>query len=132
GDALAASARALGKPVLRATLQPDAPAAAALQGRRVLAFAGIGRPEKFFQTLRQVGADLVATRSFGDHAPLTSAQIRDLIETAGQENLVLVTTAKDHARMAGRPDCAELAASVSVLPVRLTLPQEDDARLDAL
>ncbi len=132
GETLAATAGALGKPVLRADLEPDEQAAAALQGRRVLAFAGIGRPDKFFETLRQVGADLVETRSFGDHAPLRPAQIRDLTETARRENLALVTTAKDHARMAGRPDCAELAAATTVLPVKLTLRGGDDARLDEL
>jgi len=132
GETLAVSARALGKPVLRADLEPDGQVAAALQGRRVLAFAGIGRPDKFFATLRRVGADLVETRAYGDHAPLSLAQIRDLTETARRENLALVTTAKDHARMAGRPDCAELAAATTVLPVTLTLRGEDDARMDAL
>jgi tetraacyldisaccharide 4'-kinase len=132
GEMLVPRAQALGKPVLRADLQPDAQAAAMLKGRRVLAFAGIGRPEKFFATLGQIGAEVVEARAFGDHAPLTPAQICDLTDAAQRQNLLLVTTAKDRARMAGRADCVELMAEAAVLPVRLALREGDDARLDAL
>src|SRR5262249_47029060 len=72
GDDAAApriAALAPGKPLIRASLEPDALAAAPLIGREVVAFAGIARPEKFYATLRRVGAQIVATCNFADHHP---------------------------------------------------------------
>ena len=79
GDDAAASriaALAPGKPLLRASLEPDALAAAPLIGREVVAFAGIARPEKFYATLRRIGAQLVATHDFADHHRLHAARAR--------------------------------------------------------
>ena len=65
-----------GKPLFRAGFEPDALAAAPLIGREVVAFAGIARPEKFYATLRRVGARIVATRDFADHHRLHRARDR--------------------------------------------------------
>ncbi len=61
------AAAAPGRPLFAASLEPDALAAAPLIGREVVAFAGIARPEKFYATLRRIGAQVVATRDFPDH-----------------------------------------------------------------
>lgn len=82
--------------------------------RRVLAFAGIGRPEKFFATLREAGADLAATRTFADHHPYTTRDTEHLAAEAERLGANLVTTAKDHVRLA-----PAFAAHVAVLPVSL-------------
>jgi tetraacyldisaccharide 4'-kinase len=71
----------------------------ALRGRRVLAFAGIGRPEKFFETLKSLGADLVETRSFPDHHRYDPAEIEKIRERARQFDAALITTEKDHVRL---------------------------------
>ena len=89
-----------GKPVFRARLQPDAVVAARLIGRPVLAFAGIARPEKFFASLSSIGASVAATRVFPDHHPFTSTEIEALLAEASDRDLVLVTTEKDHVRIA--------------------------------
>lgn len=85
-------------PVLRARLVPDE-AAMRFAGQRVLAFAGIGRPEKFFQTVRSVGAELVGERRFRDHHVYSPQDIMRLVETANAAGAVPVTTAKDHVRL---------------------------------
>ena len=59
-------------------------AAAPMIGREVVAFAGIARPEKFYATLRRVGAQIVVTRNFADHHPYTPREIEALIEEAGR------------------------------------------------
>ncbi len=85
-------------PVLRARLVPDA-AARALAGQRVFAFAGIGRPDKFFATLRACGADVVGTRAFADHHRYTASEIERLQAAAARLDAVPVTTAKDAVRL---------------------------------
>ena len=118
----AAEAREL--PLFQARLEPDREAIAALAGRRVLAFAGIGDPEKVFATLREAGVTVAATRSFADHHRYTLADARDLCRQADAEGLTLVTTEKDTARLQGEEAMAELAARVCVLPVGLVFAQE--------
>lgn len=95
-SALAALPRTM--PVLRARIVPAEPARA-LAGRRVLAFAGIAHPEKFFATAAECGAELAGRASFPDHHRFTEAELRRLIRRAGQLDARLVTTAKDAARL---------------------------------
>lgn len=70
-----------------------------LVGEKVLAFAGIARPEKFYDTLRQLGADVVETQSFDDHHLFRAGEIDALIQTASQLEARLITTQKDHVRL---------------------------------
>jgi tetraacyldisaccharide 4'-kinase len=85
-------------PVARAVLVPQTDAARWC-GRRVFAFAGIGRPQKFFDTLAALGAEIVATRSFADHHPYGEAEIAHLVQAAGAAGAAAVTTAKDGVRL---------------------------------
>src|SRR5438270_6630159 len=66
-DDVAAELAKRDKPVLRARLKPDAASLAQLVGKRVLAFAGIGDPERFFRSLRAGGIEVARTRLFADH-----------------------------------------------------------------
>jgi tetraacyldisaccharide 4'-kinase len=86
------------------------------QGLRVLAFAGIGRPEKAFATLRALGADVVRTRSFGDHEPYGRAILERLAAEARSLGAQLVTTEKDAVRLP-----ATFRRQVLVLPVRMEI-----------
>jgi tetraacyldisaccharide 4'-kinase len=87
-----------GMPVLRARLVP-AGQAQALAGRRVLGFAGIAYPEKFFTTLAECGAELTARAAFPDHHRFAESELRRLAARAAHLNATLVTTAKDAARL---------------------------------
>ena len=87
---------------------------AALAGRRVVAFAGIGRPGKFFATLRQAGIEVVAEAGFADHHFYRAAEIFALRRRAQSLGAALVTTSKDFARLdkSLREDVVALAAQV--------------------
>ncbi len=86
-------------PILRADLSIRGDGEA-WRGRRVVAFAGIGRPQKFFDTLTELGAELLATRDFADHHHYDPATIHQLASEAKRLDAHLVTTAKDAVRLA--------------------------------
>jgi tetraacyldisaccharide 4'-kinase len=108
-----------GKPALAARLVPDALVAAQLKDRDILAFAGIGRPEKFFATLSSLGARPAVTRSFPDHHPYSSAELERLFREAATKGLIAVTTEKDHVRLP-----AASAQRAMALPVALHFDDE--------
>jgi len=85
------------KPVFEAVARPRNPEA--LAGRRFLAFAGIGHPEKFFDTIRAAGGEVVQTRAFPDHHAFGREDFEELAELAGKDGLELITTAKDAVRL---------------------------------
>lgn len=108
------------KIILHARLAPDPVVARTLAGARVVAFAGIARPEKFFKALRDLGAEVVATRAYADHHPFTAREIGDLKTLARVLDARLITTEKDAAR----------GVDVDCLPV--TLEFDDDEAIDLL
>ncbi len=130
GEAVVAAAKAHRLPVLAARLVPDSAIARSLSGTRLLAFAGIARPEKFFATLRAIGAEVVERRAFPDHHTYTAIEAQALLADARVKNLRLATTEKDRARMQGDPALAELAAAAVAVPVKLEF--EDRAAVQAL
>jgi tetraacyldisaccharide 4'-kinase len=121
---IAGEARKRGIPVLPARLQPDARVVAELARNRVLAFAGIGDPTKFFLTLAEAGIAVAARHAFADHHRYSAADARALCEAGERDGLVMVTTEKDLARLQGDAEVAELAARARALPVTLVLDDE--------
>ncbi|QWG17617.1 tetraacyldisaccharide 4'-kinase [Bradyrhizobium sediminis] len=125
--AVAAAVAARGRPVLSAHLKASDAAVAALVGKRVLAFAGIGDPARFFRTLRANRIEVVAERAFADHHPFSIGEIETLIAEARRDGLTLVTTEKDLARLRsgeGLPSWAE-----DIVPFAVTLEFDDAAGL---
>jgi tetraacyldisaccharide 4'-kinase len=110
-------------PILRATLTPSC--TKNLRDRRVIAFAGIGRPEKFFASVQTLGANVIARIPFPDHHNYTAADAARLLTLATAENAELVTTTKDLTKLP--PDLAAAATAVTV-----TLAWQDPAARDEL
>ncbi len=113
------------KPVLHATLAPTAESLAALHGRRILAFAGFGRPAKFFESLLALRCDIAEAHSFADHHPYNQLEIDELLLAAARNGALPVTTAKDAVRLPN-----EVRSLVAVLDV--ALQWQDESALDSL
>jgi tetraacyldisaccharide 4'-kinase len=109
-------------PVLHAEPRPST---ANLAGRVLVAFAGIGRPQKFFDHFPQAGARLVAARGFPDHHRYTDRELAALVALTGKSGAGLITTEKDWVRLA-----PAWRARVEYLP--LTIEWRDQRALDAL
>jgi tetraacyldisaccharide 4'-kinase len=133
---LAQEARRRGLPTISAALVPEAEAAAALRGRRLVAFAAIGRPEKFFSTLRGIGANLLAEHRFPDHHNFSAGEIAGLAAKAREAGAILATTEKDAMRLEGRVetggDTGARLAGVPLSILKVGVRIEDGAALDAL
>ncbi|NKX45622.1 tetraacyldisaccharide 4'-kinase [Roseicyclus persicicus] len=114
---------AVGVPHVTGALEP-LPTGLPIKGLKVVAFAGIGRPEKFFQTLRAMGADIRAAHALSDHQPLTDALMARMLREAKAIGAQVVTTEKDAVRLP-----TALRVQVMTVPVRLRI--SDWAAVDA-
>ena len=110
--------------LMRGSVVPS-PESAAIAGKRVVAFAGIARPEKFFRTLATLGCQVEHAKSFPDHHPFSESEIADLIERAKASEAIPVTTAKDAVRL-------PLAFREAVAVLDITFEWEDEADADDL
>ena len=128
GADVAADIGARGRPVWRGRLVPHPESAGAIT-RAVLAFAGIGDPDKFFATAEAVGINVAARRIFPDHHRFTTEEAAKLLMAADSEALALLTTEKDRARMTGDPALAGLMQRAHVLPVTMQIAESGE--LDA-
>jgi tetraacyldisaccharide 4'-kinase len=91
----------------------------------IVAFAGIGRPMKFFDAVKAMGADLAEAAPFPDHYAFTAGDLDWLAKLAAERNATLLTTEKDHMRLD-----AHWRARVGVLKVQAQFA--DEAALEAL
>ena len=113
-----------GLPVLRARLVPE-PAIGRLAGRKVFAFAGIGRPAKFFDMLSAAGVTVAGQQAFADHHRFSAAELTRIADTAARIGAVPVTTPKDLVRIP-RP------ARDGFAGIGVSLAWDDEPALDAL
>ncbi len=110
-NALAALPQAL--PVLRADLVPDC--RENLARRTVIAFAGIGRPEKFFRSVLALGAEITARHAFPDHHNYSERDAARLLDEATTNGAQLVTTAKDYVKLPETLRAATLVIGAKLL-----------------
>ena len=121
---------ACGVPMVEGRLTP-AGDTAWLSGTRVVAYAGIGNPARFFSTLTAHGAIIAEAIHYRDHARFGDADAERLLGAADRHGARLVTTQKDHVRLAGSAKLAGLAAASTVLPVRMEFDAAAEQVLDA-
>lgn len=107
-----------------------------LMGLRVVAFAGIGVPARFFDLVRSLGGEVVAERPLRDHHFPSEQEARTLIALARQTGAELVTTEKDRARLAvagnSSTALADLHRSARTLGIGLSFEDGDSERLNGL
>lgn len=105
----------LSKPILTASIKPTNS-----NPKKVLAFTGLGFPEKFYQTLLNLGYDVVQTKSFPDHHPYKAEEIGELLQSAQKLNARLITTEKDLLRISD-----EYHKNMDVLKIELVFDKMD-------
>ena len=105
-------------PLLKAEIVPEKKLAR-LHGKPVVAFAGIGQPDKFFKTLEQLGGTIAERISFRDHHRFSEQDADALLELASRHGARLVTTEKDMARLEGEPSLERLKSATLTLPVKM-------------
>ncbi|MGA9825317.1 MAG: tetraacyldisaccharide 4'-kinase, partial [Methylocystis sp.] len=114
----------LARPDFRARLAPDPAVAARTAGARVFAFAGIGRPAKFADTLEEIGAEMAGCRWFPDHHCYSPRELAALAREAKRLRAALVTTEKDAARIGSHLD--GLGGDLEILSVTLVFERPDE------
>lgn len=126
-DKTGLQARITDKPFIPFTLKAGQAVPPMSKSQPLFAFAGIGRPERFFESLTQEGYYLVQTKAFGDHHPYQSEEINALVEGARALSALLITTQKDWVRLP--KNCQQ---HIAYLPVSLHISDKDKARLTAI
>ena len=91
-----------------------------LEDRPYVAFAGIGRPEKFFDTLKTLGLEVRDAVPFPDHHPFSEGDLNYLKQLAKDRDATLITTEKDYARLP-----AEARQGLQVLPIEIQFDQPE-------
>lgn len=112
---------ASGKPILRARIKPTG----AAPQEPLVAFAGIGRPEKLFDSLTEAGGDLREGVGYSDHYTYKPGDLDFLRKLAGDHGSRLVTTEKDYVRLP-----ADWRTDILTWPIEAVF--ENEAALDAL
>lgn len=114
-DAVVRKAARAGKPIFTASARPRNKRQ--FKGRRFLAFAGIGHPEKFFDTLAKAGGTVALANTFADHHFYLPDELDDLAAAAQAGELELITTSKDAARLRHGAASPEFLESLNVLEI---------------
>lgn len=117
------------RPVFQAAAIPLS--GSGIEGWKLLAFAGIGDPQKFFKTAAAIGGEVVQTRSYPDHHLFSDEELGELIDLANGQGLELVTTAKDAVRLRhGTERAREFLQKLHVLEIEVRF--EDDTIADRI
>lgn len=89
-------ASSLNIPYFKGKIVPETPN---LKNNRVVAFAGIGRPQKFYTSLQELGIEIIKTFDFPDHHYYNENELKELIQYAENNQAELITTSKDFVKI---------------------------------
>lgn len=119
-------------PILTAAPEPKDDVAW-IRGARIVAFAGIGHPERFFSLLEELGGEVVATVPLPDHHAFTAKDAERILDLADLLEAIVITTEKDYVRLgdASGP-LAKLKARSRTLGIRLVPDRISTAKLNDL
>jgi tetraacyldisaccharide 4'-kinase len=119
-------------PVMRGRVEPSSDMRD-LEGAALIAYAGIGDPERFFRLAESFRPAVLTRRPFGDHHTFTEREAEALLTEADAARAVLLTTEKDLARLSRLPGArAELASRSRAVPIAVRFDERDEVRLEAL
>lgn len=107
-------------PVFHAALQVDRTVLDDLGDTPLLAFAGIGKPSRFFKSLEEAGGRIARRLSFADHHPYSQHDLAQIQEDAQRHGAAMITTRKDWMRLP--PDWR---AKIAMLPVSMEIEDEE-------
>ncbi len=108
------------KPLLTATVIPENESVKLIKGQSVIAFAGIGFPEKFFAMLEKYGARVLEHHSFQDHYAYRENDLSELVHRANKRGALVITTAKDKVRVP-----KGLHSSIQVFNIQVKFDDQD-------
>ncbi len=114
-------------PVLKANIVPD-PGNAWLKNKPLVAFAGIGNPDKFFRTIEGADGRIAKRIPYPDHHPYTPQDALKLLDLATHHDAQLVTTQKDLVRIEGGAELQKLKETSRALPVTLRFKDLKNAK----
>jgi tetraacyldisaccharide 4'-kinase len=118
-------------PVLEASQSP-AGDTGWLDGARVIAFAGIANPRRFFDLVESLGGICVDRIAYADHHTFTSSEAEFLLRRAGDAGAQLVTTEKDHVRLSGSAPLRDLQRSARPIAIKTAFAGRDQVRMRSL
>lgn len=83
-------------PCFKGKIVPELPK---LKNNKVIAFAGIGRPQKFYTSLQELGIEIIKTYDFPDHHYYTEAELHNILDEAQKLGVEAITTTKDFVKI---------------------------------
>ena len=109
--------------IFYATYEPDIKIIKAFKNKKIIAFAGIGFPNKFYNLLKKIHFNVLETKDFPDHHIYKKNELNLLIQKSKLLNATLVTTEKDYVKIGEMED--KIKRNISPFPVKLKIQQEE-------
>ena len=109
--------------IFYATFEPDIKIIKNFKNKKIIAFAGIGFPNKFYHLLKKMNFNVLETKDFPDHHMYKKNELNLLVHKSKLLNATLVTTEKDYVKIDEMED--EIKRNISPFPVKLKIQKEE-------